>query len=93
MALDRILAAKFGTCAGQACIGIDYILVDTRFSDTLIRLLKAKVLKMFGENPKESKTVAKIVNKSHFSRLSRLLDDPVVRDSVVHGGLMDEDNL
>ncbi|XP_047982818.1 aldehyde dehydrogenase family 3 member F1-like [Salvia hispanica] len=93
MALDRILAAKFGTCAGQACIGIDYILVDRRFSNTLIQLLKAKILKMFGENPKESKNIAKIVNKSHFSRLSRLFNDPMVRDSVVHGGLMDEDNL
>ncbi|XP_057797974.1 aldehyde dehydrogenase family 3 member F1-like [Salvia miltiorrhiza] len=93
MALNRIIAAKFGTCAGQACIGIDYILVEKKFSHTLVELLKAKIQKMFGENPKESKTVARIINKTHFGRLSRLLNDSMVKACVVHGGSLDEDNL
>lgn len=48
---------------------------------------------MFGENPKESNTIARIINKTHFSRLRSLLNDPMVKASVVHGGSLDEDNL
>ncbi|KAH6812950.1 aldehyde dehydrogenase 3F1 [Perilla frutescens var. frutescens] len=92
-ALKRILAAKFGTCAGQACIGIDYILVENKFSSTLVELLMTEILRMFGENPKESRTIARIINKTHFLRLTRLLNDPLVKSSVVHGGSLDEDNL
>ncbi|KAL8527522.1 hypothetical protein ACS0TY_005388 [Phlomoides rotata] len=93
IAVDRILSAKFGTCAGQACIAIDYILVDKNFSSTLVELLKEGIERMFGKNPKESKSVAKIINKSHVLRLRSLLDDPMVKASVIHGGSVDEDNL
>lgn len=58
-----------------------------------MELLKAAIVRMLGENPKESKTMARIINKTHFSRLRRLLDDPMVKASVVHGGSLDEDNL
>ncbi|KAL8055493.1 hypothetical protein ABFX02_04G059200 [Erythranthe guttata] len=93
IAFNRIISAKFGACAGQACIAVDYILVDKKFASTLVEVMKAAMLKMFGENPNKSKTVARIVNKSHFSRLKNLLDDPMVKDSIVHGGSLDEDNL
>ena len=36
-AVKRILVGKFGTCAGQACITIDYILVEKKFLLTLVR--------------------------------------------------------
>ncbi|GFP87015.1 aldehyde dehydrogenase family 3 member f1 [Phtheirospermum japonicum] len=54
MAVNRILSAKFGTCAGQACVAIDYILVEKKFSSTLVDLLKAGILSMFGETTKGS---------------------------------------
>ncbi|KAL0459227.1 UNVERIFIED_CONTAM: Aldehyde dehydrogenase family 3 member F1 [Sesamum latifolium] len=91
IAMKRILSAKFGTCAGQACIAIDYILVEKKFSSTLVELLKTAIFDMFGENPKEN--IARIINKSHFSRLRNLLTEPTVRNSIVHGGWMDEDSL
>ncbi|KAK6119797.1 hypothetical protein DH2020_046466 [Rehmannia glutinosa] len=93
IAMKRILSAKFGTCAGQACVAIDYILVEKKFSSTLVELLKAAILSVFGENPKESNNIARIINKSHFSRLKKLLNDPMVQASIVHGGSLDEDNL
>ncbi|KAL6563928.1 hypothetical protein OROHE_005168 [Orobanche hederae] len=93
IAIKRILSAKFGTCAGQACIAIDYILVEKKFSSTLVELLKGGIVSMFGENPKESTTVARIINKKHFSRLRNLLNDPLVKHSVVYGGSLDEDDL
>ena len=38
--MKRVLVAKFGACAGQACIAIDYVLVEKSFSSTLVRSLK-----------------------------------------------------
>ncbi|XP_051142235.1 aldehyde dehydrogenase family 3 member F1-like [Andrographis paniculata] len=93
VALKRILSAKFGTCAGQACIAIDYILVEKKFSSTLVELLKNGIKSMFGENPRESNNISRIVNQRHFSRLSNLLDNPTVKNALVYGGSLDEDNL
>lgn len=37
--------------------------------------------------------MARIVNKHQFERLQNLIKDPLVADSIVHGGSLDEDNL
>lgn len=55
--------------------------------------MRVKLKTMFGEDPRHSRSVARIVNRNHFLRLKDLLDDPKVRDSIVHGGFMDEDSL
>ncbi|KAL5567140.1 hypothetical protein UlMin_030304 [Ulmus minor] len=91
--IKRILVGKFGTCAGQACITIDYVLVEKESLSTVVEMMKEITGKMFGENPRESNSIARIVNKSHFLRLKNLVDDPAVKASIVHGGKMDEDNL
>ncbi|XP_049410987.1 aldehyde dehydrogenase family 3 member F1-like [Solanum stenotomum] len=93
IAMKRILSGKFGSCAGQACIGIDYILVDKTFVNELVKLIKLGIPKMFGENPKESHSISRIVNRNHFLRLKNLLDEPMVKNSVIYGGSSDEDNL
>lgn len=92
VAVKRILSAKFGTCAGQACITIDYILVEKKFASTLVNLLKDGISNMFGDDPKKLRSIARIINKSHFERLKNLLDDPMVKDSIVYGGTMDEED-
>ncbi|EPS59682.1 aldehyde dehydrogenase, partial [Genlisea aurea] len=93
VATKRILSSKFGTCAGQACIGIDYIIVEEKFCPTLVQLLKDGIADMFGKNPRESKSIARIINENHFSRLGDMLDDPLVKRSIVHGGALDRENL
>lgn len=93
VAIKRILSAKFGTCAGQACIAIDYILSEKKFASTLVEMLKESIPAMFGENPKESNSTSRIVNKRHFSRLKSMLEEPMVKCSIVYGGSCDEDNL
>ncbi|XP_059665257.1 aldehyde dehydrogenase family 3 member F1-like [Cornus florida] len=93
VAIKRILGGKFGTCAGQVCIGIDYILVEKEFTSTLVEEMKILIKKMFGENPKETNSVARIINKQHFLRLKQLLDSSMVNASIVYGGSLDEDNL
>ncbi|KAH9789784.1 Aldehyde dehydrogenase family 3 member F1 [Citrus sinensis] len=51
------------------------------------------IKKMLGENPRKSNSIARIINKHHFSRLKNLLNDPMVKDSIVYGGSVDEANL
>ncbi|XP_050223900.1 aldehyde dehydrogenase family 3 member F1-like [Mercurialis annua] len=92
VAADRIAVSKFGACAGQACIAIDYVLVEKRFASTFVELLKVSVKKMFGDNPSESNTIARIVNKSNLFRLKHLLSDLAVQKSIVYGGSVDEEN-
>ncbi|KAM3693305.1 hypothetical protein ACJW31_08G155900 [Castanea mollissima] len=93
VAVKRIVYGKFGCCAGQACIAIDYILVEKKFTSTVVELMKSMIKEMFGENPKESHSIARIINKQHLFRLKNLLKDPHVEDSTVYGGSVDEDNL
>ncbi|KAL5130142.1 Aldehyde dehydrogenase family 3 member F1 [Glycine soja] len=93
VAVKRIIVGKYGACAGQACIAIDYVLVEKVYCFKLVELMKVWIKKMFGENPQQSKTIAKIVNKHHFSRLKNLLADKKVKESVIYGGSMDEQNL
>ncbi|XP_027346907.1 aldehyde dehydrogenase family 3 member F1 [Abrus precatorius] len=92
-AAKRIVGGKWGPCSGQACIGIDYLLVEEKFSSALIELLKKIIRRFYGENPIESKVISRIINKQHFERLCNLLKDPLVVASIVHGGSIDEENL
>ncbi|KAF9678245.1 hypothetical protein SADUNF_Sadunf07G0014900 [Salix dunnii] len=89
----RIVGAKWGSCSGQACIAIDYLLVEERFASDLIDLLAKTIKQFYGENPRESKSLCKIVNKNNFKRLLDLLKDPLVEASVVYGGSVDEEKM
>ncbi|OIW09651.1 hypothetical protein TanjilG_28250 [Lupinus angustifolius] len=93
LAVKRIVGGKWGPCSGQACIGIDYVLVEEKFSSTLIELLKKIISKFYGDNPIESKVISRIVNKQNFERLCNLLKDPLVAACIVHGGSVDEENM
>lgn len=55
--------------------------------------MKVMIKKVFGDNPRESHSVQKIINKHHFLRLKNVLTDEKVKDSIVYGGSMDEDSL
>ncbi|XP_028774621.1 aldehyde dehydrogenase family 3 member F1 [Neltuma alba] len=93
MAVKRIVGGKWGTCSGQACIGIDYVLVEEKLADVLIDSMKKAIRKFYGDDPMEKKVTARIVNKYHFKRLCNLLEEPQVLASIVHGGSVDEENL
>ena len=55
--------------------------------------MKSMIKEMFGENPKESHSIARIINKQHLLRLENLLKDPHVHPSIVYGGSVDDENL
>ncbi|XP_056170062.1 aldehyde dehydrogenase family 3 member F1 isoform X2 [Syzygium oleosum] len=93
IAVKRIVGAKWGPCSGQACIGIDYVLVERKFASTLIDLMKLTIKKFYGEETQYSKNMCKIINKHHFERLGNVLKDPAVAASIVYGGSLHEEEL
>ncbi|XP_057499490.1 aldehyde dehydrogenase family 3 member F1 [Actinidia eriantha] len=93
VAAKRIAGGKWGPCSGQACIAIDYLLVEQKFASTMIEFLKKTINRFYGENPKNLKNLSRIVNKHQFERLRNLLEDPSIAVSIIHGGSLDEKNL
>uniref|UniRef100_A0A7N0UGD5 Aldehyde dehydrogenase n=1 Tax=Kalanchoe fedtschenkoi TaxID=63787 RepID=A0A7N0UGD5_KALFE len=90
VAVKRIVSGKWGSCNGQACIAVDYVLVEEKLAPLLIEKLKIRIRKFYGNNSQELKDISRVVNKHHFKRLSNLLKDPDVSSSVVFGGSQDE---
>ncbi|CAH8274149.1 unnamed protein product [Arabidopsis lyrata] len=91
--VKRIAGGKWGSCSGQACISVDYVLIEKSYASSLIDMLKPTIKSFFGENPKESGCLSRIATKQHVQRLSRLLNDPRVQASIVYGGSIDEEKL
>ncbi|OMO56994.1 Aldehyde dehydrogenase NAD(P)-dependent [Corchorus capsularis] len=92
-AAKRIVGGKWGPCTGQACIAIDYLLVEEKSASNLIESLKKTIKRFYGENLKDLKNLSRIVNKHHFERISNFLKDPQVAASIVYGGSVNEEKL
>lgn len=43
MAIKRIVSGKWGPCSGQACIGIDYMLVEEKLAPTVVSMVMSNV--------------------------------------------------
>ena len=84
-AASRIAWGKFMN-AGQTCIAPDFVLVHRQEKDEFIKHLKKAIRKFYGKKPKESKDYGRIINSSHFERLSNLMTDA----HFIHGGDADE---
>ena len=80
-AARRIVWGKFMN-AGQTCIAPDYILTDAATEERLVPLIRKHVREMFGDDPRESDSYARIVNRRHCERLAGLLD----AGTIVEGG-------
>ena len=72
--------------AGQTCVAPDYILctpkVQQKFIESAVKILK----QFYGENPKNSESFCRIVNRKHFERISQLI---CLTDKTVIGGNRD----
>ncbi|KAK8624140.1 hypothetical protein V6N13_065493 [Hibiscus sabdariffa] len=93
VATRRIIAGKWGCNNGQACVSPDYIITPKNYAQKLIDSLKCELERFYGKNPLESKDLSRIVNSSHFARLSKLLDEDKVSSKIIHGGERDKANL
>lgn len=38
VAVKRIIGGKWGACSGQACVGVDYVLVEDKFKTNLVTM-------------------------------------------------------
>ncbi|MYL19691.1 aldehyde dehydrogenase family protein [Halobacillus litoralis] len=85
LAAKRIVWGKF-TNAGQTCIAPDYVYVHHEVKADLIRSMKKYIQEFYGENPLKNPDYTKIVNASHFERLSQYLTS----GTTVAGGAVDE---
>lgn len=83
-AAKRIIWGKFFN-TGQTCIAPDYVLAQDSIHDALVSRMKQAIVDFFGEDPRKSPDLGRIINDRHFARLEKLID----RDKVAHGGETD----
>lgn len=84
----RIVWGKFVN-AGQTCIAPDYLLVQESIKDPFIQEIKKALLSLYREDPFTSEDYPRIINKSHFDRLSNFL----CNGTLVTGGDTDSESL
>jgi len=85
----RIMSGKLMNC-GQTCIAPDYLLVHEKVKDKIVAEMKKQTTSFYTSNPQESEDYGRIINKKHFNRLKRLMDES---GTVIYGGQTDEDDL
>ncbi|MEY2477719.1 MAG: aldehyde dehydrogenase [Actinomycetota bacterium] len=88
VAARRIAWGKFAN-AGQTCVAPDYALVHEAVADQLLDELTRAVNRFYGGDPRHSPDYGRIVNGSHFRRLSGLIDGGGF-ERLVFGGDRDE---
>ncbi|OFW56953.1 MAG: aldehyde dehydrogenase [Candidatus Solincola sediminis] len=88
VAAERIVWGKFLN-AGQTCIAPDYLLVQEDIKSELLKRITHYIGSFYGKNPATSRNYGRIINGSHFDRISRLLDS----GRVLAGGDMNRDDL
>jgi len=88
VAARRIVWGKFFN-AGQTCVAPDYLLVESRASEALVRHMRNAIRDFFGDDPSKSPDYGRIINANHFSRLERYVDGA----KVLTGGQCNKDTL
>ncbi len=74
---------------GQACVSPDQIYVHESIREDFVREVKKQIPKIFGEDPRQSPALPRIVTRKHFDRLMSMIDPK----KVVAGGENDPDDL
>lgn len=87
LAVQRVL---WGKCvnAGQTCIAPDYLYVHEDIYEGFLKLLKQKLNAFYGNNPQESKDLARIITPAHYNRLANHVE--ANRQHIFCGGGLDE---
>jgi len=91
-AVQSIAWGKFSN-NGQTCIAPDYLYVHESVKDQFVSELTACVEKQYGlgNNAKDNGDYCKVVNKGHYNRINRLLDDAKSQGGkLITGGQTDD---
>lgn len=83
----RLVWGKFLN-AGQTCISPDYLIVKSNIKKALTEALKKQITKCYGEHPKQSKDLPRIINRKNTERLANIIND----SEVIFGGEIDIQN-
>lgn len=87
LAARRLLWGKFMN-AGQVCVSQNYTLVDKDIFPEFIAQLKIAMKEFYPNGAKASPDYSRIINKRHFLRIKKMLDD--TNGKILMGGEMDE---
>ncbi|MBN2250617.1 MAG: aldehyde dehydrogenase [Candidatus Altiarchaeota archaeon] len=85
---SRIAWGKFLN-AGQTCVAPDYLLVDSKVREDLIKKLKERIQGFYGTDPSRSEEYCRIINRRHFDRLAGYLKE----SRILFGGEADAEGL
>ena len=88
LSAKRIVWGKYVNC-GQTCIAPDYILVHHSKAEALTEALIHEIKQAFGDDPQESFSYGRIINKKHLLHLTNMLKDA----TIAHGGTVNEEGL
>lgn len=89
IAAKRIIWGKFYN-AGQTCVAPDYLLVQKQIKPIFIEKLLACVKTFFGEHPRQSPDLGRIVNDRQFDRLVNLIEASKSEGKILIGGHSDK---
>ena len=78
-----------GFNAGQACIAPDHLLVQSEMRAPLLQAIAEERLKLYGNDPLESKSLACLIHDRHYGRLEALLKQANDDGRVLLGGECD----
>jgi aldehyde dehydrogenase (NAD+) len=84
----RIAWGKFLN-AGQTCVAPDHVIVHRSVKDRFLGELERVIGAFFGSDPRTSADFGRVVNRRHFDRLERFLD----QGRIVVGGQTDASEL
>lgn len=59
--------------AGQTCVAPDYVLCSPEMQERLVPALQNAITRFYGEDPRASPDLGRIINEKHFQRLRGLL--------------------
>ena len=90
LAARRLLWGKTVNC-GQVCLSQNYVLIEKGLVGKFVEALKQAYQEMFPDGAKKSPDLARIVNKRHFQRIKKMLDE--TKGRIVMGGEVDESEL
>ena len=72
-AMKRLLWGKMLNL-GQTCIAPDYILCSSRTQNKIVDLTRSIIKEWFGDSPKDSPDLCRVVSERHFDRLVGLMN-------------------
>lgn len=64
--------------AGQACVSVDHVFVNSKIKDKLIEKIKHYFKEFYGEDPFKSTDISSIISDKHFNRITNMIEGDVI---------------